>query len=39
MKVFDLTKQVHGQQAAHTIWGMAQITVPQPANQNGIWRK
>lgn len=31
IKVFDLTERVQEQQ---TIWGMAQIIVPAPANEN-----
>lgn len=39
MKTFDLTNHIGQQNSVHTIWGMAQISVSAPANQNGIWRK
>lgn len=39
MKNFDLTAAIEQQQVAHTIWGMAQISVPAPANTNGVWRE
>jgi len=42
VKVFDLTKSLKdkGEKEVVTkIWGLAFISVPVPANTNGLWRK
>lgn len=38
IKTFDFTTRPPEQQAALKIWGIAQICVPKPLNNNGIWR-